>query len=249
VLDIPADTGKFGLFENLHGATSGQEFADSLRAATQRYYGTASRAFLSEIVKQTQRIADVIRRAQGEFVSRNLPTGATEQVGRAAMRFGLIAAAGELAAALGITGWEFGIATEAAATCFAAWLERRGHSGPVEIESGIEQVRHFFALHGASRFGTSGASDVDPHGRTVFNRAGFRKADGAYCIYPTVFRNEISAGYDLRSLAAALAARGLLRCDSAGRAHVPTPVKNPDNNTTIRMFVFEPSIVGEEVAE
>jgi uncharacterized protein (DUF927 family) len=248
VLDISADTSRFGLFENLHGAASGQEFADSLRAATQRNYGTAARAFLSEIVKETQRIADAIRRAQGEFVSRNLPTGATEQVRRAAMRFGLIAAAGELAGAFGTTGWESGIATDAAAVCFAAWLERRGHSGPAEIEAGIEQVRTFFALHGASRFGTSTDSGVDAHGRTVLNRAGFRRTDGSFCVFPEIYRSEITAGHDWRALADALAVRSLLRRDSTGKARMPAAIWEPGSGRTIRMFVFEPSVVGEEVA-
>jgi putative DNA primase/helicase len=167
-------------------------------------------------------------------------------VGRAAARFGLVAAGGELATALGTTGWNSGAATEAAAVCFAAWLGRRGYVGSAEAETGIEQVRQFFALHGASRFGASGASDVDAHGRTVFNRAGFRNTDGAYCIFPEIFRNEVSVGHDWRGLAAALAARGLLRRDKVGNVQVP--VRDPGSGTTIRMFVFESSIVGEEVA-
>jgi uncharacterized protein (DUF927 family) len=202
VLDIPADTGKFGLFENLHGAASGQIFADTLRAATQQFFGTPIRAFLPEITAHADRIADAARGARDEFIAQNLPAGATEQVGRAAARFGLVAAGGELATALGITGWNSGAATEAAAVCFAAWLGRRGYVGSAEAETGIEQVRQFFALHGASRFGASGVSDVDAHGRTVFNRAGFRKTDGACCIFPEIFRNEVSVGHDWRGLAA-----------------------------------------------
>src|SRR5262249_46805279 len=53
ILDIPADAEtSCGLFENIHGASNPQEFADRLRAATQDYYGGAARAFLSEIVRE-----------------------------------------------------------------------------------------------------------------------------------------------------------------------------------------------------
>ncbi len=75
VLDIPADTGKFGLFENLHGAASGQIFADTLRAATQQFFGTPIRAFLPEITAHADRIADAARGARDEFIAQNLPAG------------------------------------------------------------------------------------------------------------------------------------------------------------------------------
>ena len=43
---------------------------------------------------------------------------------RAAKRFGLIAAAGELAIALEILPWEEGTALKAATACFEAWIGR-----------------------------------------------------------------------------------------------------------------------------
>lgn len=244
ILDIPADTGKYGLFENLHGASSGQEFADGLRIATQRAYGTAGRAFLSQAVKQPKRIADAIRRYREDFAQRHIPSGASEQVGRAAARFGLVAAAGELATAFGLTGWSNGAATDAAGTCFEAWLVRRGHVGPAEIEAGIEQVRHFFVLHGGSRFGIAENPDLDLHGRVVLNRAGFRK-DGCFWVYPEVFRAEIAAGCDWRILAEALATRGLLKRDSENKTQIPT--RELGSGKLIRMFCFTPAIIGEEV--
>ena len=74
------------------------------------------------------------------------------QVGRVAARFALVAAAGELATALGILPWPEGEASAAAARCFNDWLAARGDSGPEEIASGIRQVRAFLELHGSSRF-------------------------------------------------------------------------------------------------
>jgi len=43
--DIEADTGKFGLFEDLHDFPSGQAFSDHLRAASCKFYGTPIREF------------------------------------------------------------------------------------------------------------------------------------------------------------------------------------------------------------
>jgi putative DNA primase/helicase len=123
VLDIPSDAGSgLGLFENLHGSANGQEFADWLRASTQRYYGVPAREFLAEIVKDSARVADATRQSRDDFIRDVCPRDADGQVRRAATRFGLVAAAGELATALGVTGWERGSASWAAGVCFGAWL-------------------------------------------------------------------------------------------------------------------------------
>jgi putative DNA primase/helicase len=113
VLDIRADAEVgFGLFETIHGASNPQEFADRLRAATQNCYGTAARAFLFEIVKQPSGVADAIRKYRDDFIEQHCPPGVDGQVRRAATRFGLAAAAGELAIAFGITGWPEGAADQ-----------------------------------------------------------------------------------------------------------------------------------------
>ncbi len=238
VLDIPADAGAgFGLFENLHDSASGQHLADRLKAATQSYYGAPMRAFLSEIVKRPNNVADAIKKFREEFIAEHSPAGADGQVLRAAMRFGLVAAAGELATAFQITGWNEGAATWAAGTCFGAWLVRRGHAGPAEIEAGIEQVRRFFALHGESRF-SNGSND-----RPVLNRAGFRK-DACYWVFPEVFRAEIARGFEWRSLANALAERKMLIRGSDGK--LQRLVRNPDDNKPIRMLCFMSAVLGTE---
>jgi uncharacterized protein (DUF927 family) len=121
VLDIPADVGSgLGLFENIHGATNGQKFADHLRAATENYYGAAARAFLLQLVKQHSEIGNAVREHRDTFIEEHCPPGADGQVRRAATRFGLVSAAGELATALGITGWPEGASDWAAGICFEA---------------------------------------------------------------------------------------------------------------------------------
>ena len=242
VLDITADAeAGFGLFEAILNAGNAQEFADRLRAATQQYHGTAARAFLTEIVKQPGEVADAIRQCRDAFIEEQCPAGVDGQVRRTATRFGLVAAAGELASALGITGWPQGAAASAAGVCFRSWLQHRGHVGPAEIEAGIERVQTFFALHGESRF--TRADGDDDKRPTVYNRAGFRK-DGCYWVFPEVFRSEIARGFNWRLLGEALSERGLLKPGEGGK--LQRKVRDPETGKPIRMLCFTPAILGIE---
>ena len=48
LLDIPSDAGRgMGLFENLHGASSARDFADSLQQLAEQYHGTAAEGLLN----------------------------------------------------------------------------------------------------------------------------------------------------------------------------------------------------------
>lgn len=71
---------------------------------------------------------------------------------RAARRFGLVAAAGEMAISLEILPWPEGEALEAAHACFQAWLDNRGGTGAHEMRAIISQVKYFIEKHGESRF-------------------------------------------------------------------------------------------------
>jgi putative DNA primase/helicase len=243
VLDIPADAKVgLGLFENTHGASNPQEFADRIRGATQNYYGSAARAFLNEIVREFAKVGDAIRGYRDDFIRQHCAPTADGQVRRAATRFGLVAAAGELASALGITGWPESSAASAAGVCFDAWLRYRGHVGPAEIEAGIEQVRTFFALHGESRFSKTDR-DGDHKRPTVYDRAGFRK-NGLYCMYPQVFRSDVARGFDWHLIADALVDRGMLTAGEDGK--LQRKVRDPETGRSIRMLCFTPAILGIE---
>jgi hypothetical protein len=195
---------------------------------------------LAHSLVKSPNIGETVRNHRDDFIAEYSPPRADGQIRRAATRFGLAAAAGELATALQITGWEAGEATRAASACFQAWLARRGHTGPAEIQAGIEQVRRFFALHGESRFT---AEDRSANGRPVINRAGFRK-DGCFWVFPAIFRSEIAAGFEWHSLAAALVERGMLSAGTDGK--IQRPVRNPDDNKAIRMLCFTPAVIADE---
>ena len=153
LVDIPADAGTgLGLFENIHQSPSSKHFADKLNEVAQQHYGFAGRAFAAEIVDDADKIKKAAGTLRDGFVERFVPDGSAGQVYRVASRFGLIAAAGELATAAGITGWPEGEAFKSAGVCFEAWIRSRGGYGSAEVERALAQVRLFIERFGEARF-------------------------------------------------------------------------------------------------
>ena len=159
---------------------------------------------------------------------------------RAARRFALFAAAGQLATAFGITGWPEGEALAAGADGLRDWLGQRGGTEPAEVLRGIERVRAFIARHGSNRF-----ADWNQPDENVRDRAGFRRRDGqgrSYLFFPDAFR-EACDGLDPSVVARALADRGMLEAGSDKLSkHVRVPVtKEPQ-----RFYVVTPKLLAEE---
>jgi uncharacterized protein (DUF927 family) len=221
ILDLPADTGQHGLFEELHGLADARGLADALKAASGRLYGTAGLAWLQTLADDPAGMAAAAREVIEAFTCDHVPDDASGQVQRAARRFALVAAAGELAAGARILPWPAGEAERAAATCFAAWRDgRQAGTGRAEDAAAIAAVRDFLERHGDARFvPLSGEAEPD---RPIANRAGWRRraADGTwlYLILPGVWRSEVCAGLDPQQAARALMARGFLEPGDGGRA-------------------------------
>ncbi len=215
VVDVPADTGSgLGLFETLHGFADAGALAKHLTAASSKHYGTAARAFIEAIAPDLDGIRDSLKVNIRRFVAEYCPANADGQVQRVAGRFGLIAAAGEIAAAVGVLPWNTSEALAGARTCFKAWIDARGGVESAEVKDGIAAVRAFLSAHGTSRFLAAWEDRADE--TRIHNLAGFRKqvSDGegsAYDFYVTTESwGEVCAGFDPKALAATLAKRGLL---------------------------------------
>ena len=88
-----------------------------------------------------------------QFIGYHLPIGSHGQVRSVCGRFGVIAAAGEMATEWNIVPWSAGEATQAALTCFMAWLAGRGGIGAGEVHAAFRQVQAFFGAQGTTRFG------------------------------------------------------------------------------------------------
>ena len=222
LLDIPADAGHgLGLFDTLHDYASGAAFSKAITEAALKYYGTPSIAFLNKLVEHLDKMPGMVKRAQQQFIEQYLPPDAGGQACRAALRFALVGAAGEVATAWNITGWEQGSAMQAAAGCFKAWLGQRGGAGNQEAAAMLAQVRQFFELHGDARF-TDWERATDDHAPKTLNRAGFRRmvettGQVEYYVLREVFRNEVCKGFDYRAIAKLLA--GMECLEMEGRSY------------------------------
>lgn len=98
LLDIPADAGHgLGLFETIHDYASGSAFSKAISEAALKYYGVPAIAFLRKLVEMDS-IPGMVKRAQRQFIEAHLPPDAGGQAHRAALRFALVGASGELSA-------------------------------------------------------------------------------------------------------------------------------------------------------
>ena len=191
-----------GDFENTHDFETGQ-FVDTLRVNTLKYFGSIGIEYLRLLVTKRGEYAELFERSINNFVFKYVPPNASGQIHRVAKRFGLVAAAGELATGFGLTGWTEGSAAEAVVRCFNSWLETFGNIiTDREFTSVLEQTKLFFELHGASRF-----SPLDIHDRTLQNRAGFYSVSNdlfgnnerLYYLLPEVLKNEVLKGLNFKT--------------------------------------------------
>ena len=251
MVDIPANAGAgLGMFENLHGIESPARFAETIRDQAARSYGHGIVQFLEQVTEHITKdklgLQDVIRETVDVFIARVVPESADGQVRRVARRFGLLAAAGELATNAGITGWQEGEAMVAVSTCFKAWLLERGGIGSQEEQSILEQVRYFFQCHGDSRFSeiNKDANDVNTQ---PLNRAGFRKKDDGetlFMVFPEVFRKEVASGFNSKQVAQLCVQAGYLLPDSYGKYSQSRKV--PGTGKKARYYLFTSHVLGDE---
>lgn len=220
LLDIAATERRHGTFDVLHGAVDGATFADGLRTATAARHGTAGPAFVAALLADREGALAAARAMRDAFVkaaAHRFDLGGEGQTARAAARLGLIAAAGEMATAWGLTGWPEGAAQEAALEVLGLWLDGRGGGGAAEARDAVARVRAFLAAHGSARFEPligDGTEKAEPS-RPVVNRAGW-SAGGLFYVSTDAWR-EMHAGADPKRAAKLLAKAGFLEMDADGR--------------------------------
>jgi uncharacterized protein (DUF927 family) len=218
---ISADAGRgLGIFEELHGFDGGRKLAEEIDAATQRHHGHAALEFLEKLTDDVGGAAKEVAARIEAFRDRVCPKTADGQVQRVSRRFALIAAAGELASDWGITGWASGEATKAAETCFEAWLDQRGGSGPQEIASALSRVRLVIEQHGASRFQVwEDAANITVRnlsGGQVNSQLGYvRRDQNQYLFSAEAFEAEVCKGLDVKLVCKALRQIDALDYDEA----------------------------------
>lgn len=247
--DITANAGKgLGVFEELHGHKDGHEFSRVLCDAVARDYGTAAPAFINAVIELGEKIPSMVKRFRDEFMNL-LPDDAGGQARRVGSRFALVAAAGEIATACGITGWPAGEAERAARVCFDAWIDGRGGAGNSEVTALLRQVRQFFEIHGEARFSPWDRA-LDDHAPRTSNRAGFVRRDVTsnsltYYVTVEVFRQEICKGFDYRDAQKILHEHGWITCTEGKEFRHTRKERLPGYGKPIQCYVVPLSDVRE----
>ena len=220
LVEMNADAGKgMGMFQSLHGFSERKQLPRHSTPQGARITDMQHRS--SSAISQAICSGSLIgaKAFIARFVAQACPKAADGQVPRVAQRFGLIAAAGEMAIAAGIVPWGRGEARAACKRLFEEWIAARGTSGPIEIENGIAQVKRSLELDGVSRF-TAWHSPGQP----TINRLGFYRTFDAGTDEETIVHyalpegwKEICRGADPKLIAKALVERGVIRPDEDGK--------------------------------
>jgi putative DNA primase/helicase len=233
-VSVPADAGAhLGVFEALHEFESPGDLAQHLARAAESTFGTAGRAWLEYLVGNFDEASRELREGIDAITLQIVPEAASGQVQRVGRRFALIGAAGELATAAGLTGWQPGEATHAVRRCFNAWIESRaGGIGMSEDAQMLRQIRGWFAAHGDARFVDWDRAD-DDHAPRTMHRAGWRKrvtvkglrdaagdvvhaSNDEWFVAVDVFRAEICKGLNDRAALRLLKTLGHLHTEGKG---------------------------------
>jgi len=208
LLEIATDCTEHGLFENIHSSKTPADFSNRIKAATANHFGTPFKKFLGHLTTNTEAVEATCRAYMDSFVQAVMPLSIAGVVPRAALRFALVAAAGEIATELKLTGWRKGEAFRAAKKCFASWMKHRKRFDPIAMA--VDRVQKFI-LENNSRFEVVGGGV-----RLNGSKVGYQKK-GKFLILPDVFRDFVCAGTNPESVADALERAGYLETSGPNR--------------------------------
>ena len=141
LLDIPAEAGRdMGIWERLAEGETPAARSEAVKAAAKAHYGHAGPVFLERLVGEPDAVR-LAARLVAAFSEAALRPGDTGQVARAARRFAVVAAAGELAAFWGVAPWRPGDARAAVETVFQRWADAFGRAGDREAREVLRRLR------------------------------------------------------------------------------------------------------------
>lgn len=218
LLDIPMQR-PYGAWDCLHQYASGPAFSDAIKRAVSANYGTAGRAFLEKLTRDQSDLAPALEDIKNKLLAQVRTNDG--QPTRAAARLAVVALAGELATAYGITGWQEGNATEAASVAFGAWLSLRGENqGNAEQDQITQAVLNFIDRHGDSRFSDADASYEDKQQIMVRDRAGWWRStdEGLLYFFTKDGMHEALKGFDFPRALKVLRHSALLDAPPTGEA-------------------------------
>lgn len=238
LVDVEADTRRFGLFDYLHGAAGPGAFSDTIKCATSTSYGTAGPLFVERLLSQRASVSDMAANFLQHFESLarvRLAGADAGEVARVIKRFALIALAGELATTFGLTGWEPNEAKNAGLETLVEWHDRT--MGPKQDEAADHKARvqEFLTLNAGSLVDLSDASAPVP-----LKPLGWR--DSGHFYFPQPTWATINANGDPTLAARALRDAGILLAGD-GRSLARKAPRSVDGRP--RVYVLKASAFGE----
>ena len=238
-IDLPADAGAgLGAFDTVQDYQDGNWFAMAIKENSLKYHGSAARAFIRELAANRERYQEEAVNQINAFTQSLRIDEADPQVKRVAQRFATVAASGEMATAMGITGWTEGQANWAATVCFQAWLEERGGSDSHEETQAIELVKGRLLEWGDARF-------IDLCGCQLNGAVWGHKGSDGFYVFPKAFKDHICSGLDPKYVASVLAERGFLTIGTDGRHAVPKRL----GGKVVRLYHIKSELLNDGEAE
>lgn len=236
LLDIPVQRAH-GAWDALHQHPNGPAFSDAIKRACRQQYGTAGRAFLEKLTRDTSDMAAHLEAIKAQLL--HGIEGSDGQPARAAARLAVLALAGELATTYGITGWVEGEATSAAEVGFAAWLTQRGEvSGNAEQDQMVQAVLGFIERHGDSRFSDAAGPYEDRQQAMVRDRAGWWEGtgDGVLYLFTKDGMREALKGFDFARALKVLQQAGVLSPGADGKSAKQKRI----HSRNVRVYAVQP---------
>lgn len=161
IIDVAADFGKFGVFDELHGEASPAIFAEKLKAGAMSTYGLAGPQFVEACLKKKTELKQIlppkVTKLARQFLSgHSEPADGPTQ--RVAASLALVAMSGEVATRWGLTGWPAGAALAAAHSLFDAWVDRRSAAVHSSKTDWTETLNEFLENNLSLGFSAVGAN-------------------------------------------------------------------------------------------
>ena len=222
MLDIPVQ-GKFGAFDDLHGAKSASDFAHALYRSTVTHYGHAGPAFVRALIEENPDLDELLARAHGKLPTRRPRSGSA--------RHGCSRCWPWPASWPNTSGSSHGQHTEAinaAVTLYGRWREQLIASGAETPAARIcQMVATYISRFGDARFSNvEGGGDDEPR---VYDRAGYWEKIDDKRIY--LLRSDAlldaAKGHDLREIGNALKSAGALHKVGGDGRHLAVLTRTP----------------------
>lgn len=217
-VDLEADAGQnLGICDFVPSGASIVQYIDKLRTNSEKFFGTAIRSFLRQLVHDpdaTQRINSYYNECLDKLSSSHK----NPQVLRIIKRFALVYAAGNLACCYGVL--PFSDVNGSIITCFNSWLIGEERSISNEDRELIAQIRMFIEKYSLSHFPLFSSLSREYSGGFY----GFRKEVGEgkliWYISNEIFKQMACKGFNIRTAIKILSQHDLIELQNGNRSSV-----------------------------